>query len=89
MPDWITQNKEWLFSGLIVAVAGWIITWIITARYAKKSDQKPPETTAGGDTLSAGRDINLAKDGGKTTIINNSTVGVVGDNAKIKNLNVK
>ena len=44
---WITENKEWLFSGIAVAVPLAVIGWFLarTKRNAKRASQKRIEQT--------------------------------------------
>jgi hypothetical protein len=52
--DWIQENRDWLFSGLLVAVPLAILSWRLRSRATRSQRQR------GGDgsvNLQAGRDI--------------------------------
>jgi len=57
MIDWIIENKEWLFSGLAIAVPVAIISWI----FAKRRSSKVQSQDGGNNStfIQAGRDITL------------------------------
>lgn len=50
--DWILENKEWLFSGVAVAIPLAIIGWIISRKIKtqkQKSGNKSTNIQVGGD----------------------------------------
>lgn len=58
--DWIIANKEWLFSGLLVAVPIALLGWLFAARYKKRS-----QTQRSGDNsvnIQVGGNIDLRGD---------------------------
>ena len=62
---WITENKEWLFSGIAVAVPLAVIGWFLARakRNAKRESEKRIEQTqksgSGSINIQAGGDINV------------------------------
>ena len=59
--DWLIQNKEWLLSGVAVAVPLAIIGWLIATRGNKQTQKGGKGSTniqAGGDINNSGRDKN-------------------------------
>ena len=63
---WITENKEWLFSGIAVAVPLAVIGWLVarSKRNAKREAEKRVEQTqksgSGSVNIQVGRDINVS-----------------------------
>jgi hypothetical protein len=40
MPDWIANNKDWLFSGIAIVIPLTVIGWFISTRENKSQIQK-------------------------------------------------
>ncbi len=79
MLDWLIENKEWVFSGVGLAVAGWFIS------RRSRNPEKHGRTEAGDKiNISARGDVVFAKDNAKSSLIKDSQVGVVGDNTKVE-----
>lgn len=51
--EWIIQNKEWLFSGVLIAIPIAIISWLLTTNGKKQKGGK------GSTNIQVGRDINI------------------------------
>lgn len=54
---WIIKNKEWLFSGVGVAVGAWLVSFIF-----KKPPASSTQTLRSGNSstnFQAGRDVNI------------------------------
>jgi hypothetical protein len=58
--DWIWQNKEWVFSGVGVAIVAGVIAWFRRSPGSGQSQRSGKNSV----NIQAGRDINLG-DGGK------------------------
>jgi hypothetical protein len=54
--DWIIQNKEWLFSGIAVAIPIAIIGWLLKSRSSKKLIQKSGDDS---NNIQIGGSINI------------------------------
>jgi len=55
--DWLAQNKEWLLSGIAVAVPLAIIGWLIASKRSNQSQKGGKGST----NIQAGGDINIKK----------------------------
>jgi len=55
--DWIEQNKEWLFSGLGIAIIGWFITWSINRH--KNTSHQIQKSGKNSVNIQAGKNINI------------------------------
>jgi len=57
MVDWLIANKEWLLSGVAVAVPIAIVTWFLTRKSAnQKQIQKSGKNSI---NIQVGKDINI------------------------------
>lgn len=54
--DWIIQNKEWLFSGIAIALPLALIGWLIKSRLTKKQIQKSGKNST---NIQVGGNINI------------------------------
>ena len=64
--DWIIKNKEWLFSGTVVAVVGWIGRIIF-----KKASVTSSQAIRAGDSsinVQAGRNVNIGTNKKKSDV---------------------
>lgn len=43
--DWIIENKEWLFSGVAVAIIGWIINLFISKKGKSQKQESGDNST--------------------------------------------
>lgn len=60
--DWIIQNKQWLFDGVLVAVPLAILGWFFGKSIIKKKIQKQ-RGGHGSTNIQVGRDIKINKKG--------------------------
>lgn len=87
---YIVENKIEVIIAVVLTAAGILFSWWIAHKYSQKDSKKESNLNVSqGDTISGTGDVYISKDKGKTTIIKESTVGVVGDNAKIKKQVIK
>lgn len=56
--EWIIQNKEWLFSGIAIALPLAILSWIISARGNKQVQKGGKNST----NIQVGRDFKIGGD---------------------------
>ncbi|WPD23711.1 MAG: hypothetical protein SD837_03925 [Candidatus Electrothrix scaldis] len=71
MLDWVMKNKEWLFSGVVVAVIGAVIGWLRSKRGAGESGV--------GSNNRAGRDQTITIDNSVHQTHSGSGDNVAGD----------
>ena len=59
MLDWIIKNKEWLFSGVLVAVIGSVGKWLCSKRSRGTSSNPVQQVhTGSGDNVAGDKNIN-------------------------------
>jgi type VI protein secretion system component VasK len=58
---WITENKEWLFSGVAVAVPLAVIGWFLARakRRSEKRIEQKQKSGSGSINIQVGRDISV------------------------------
>jgi hypothetical protein len=55
--EWIIENKQWLFSGIAIAVPLAIVGWLVTN--SKKQIRQRQKSGSGSINLQAGGNINM------------------------------
>ena len=58
---WISENKEWLFSGVAVAIPLAVAGWLIHSRRSPRSVQKQ-RGGKGSTNIQVGRDLTVGQD---------------------------
>jgi hypothetical protein len=56
--DWLFQNKEWLFSGIAVAIPIAVITWLFFSRLSPSRSQEQ-KGGHGSTNIQVGGDLNI------------------------------
>jgi hypothetical protein len=59
MLNWIYDNRAWLFSGVLVAIPVFILTWLLSKR-SKEGSQKQ-KGGHGSANIQVGRDLSIRK----------------------------
>jgi hypothetical protein len=59
--EWLEKNKEWIFSGIGVAIIGWIGAWIFLRQKPEKGGNKKQSQRSGSNSINiqAGDNIHL------------------------------
>ena len=57
--EWILANKEWLFSGLLVAIPTAVVGWLFARRHLHRSQVQ--KSGNGSINVQAGRNINIGR----------------------------
>lgn len=60
--NWLNENKDWLFSGLLVAIPLAVIGWFIASRANNNQSQKSGDNST---NIQAGGNITISKRGKK------------------------
>lgn len=55
MWNWMIENKEWLFSGILIAVPIAVISWLISSNNKSKIQKSGKNST----NIQADRDVNI------------------------------
>lgn len=56
MIDWLTSNKEWVFSGVGVSIAGAIAAWFFSRSRATQQRQSSGDNSV---NIQAGKDVHI------------------------------
>lgn len=60
--NWIIKNKEWLFSGIGVALVSWIVTLFFPKKLAKKTIRQTQKSGKNSTNVQVGENLSFGSD---------------------------